>query len=133
MNSFHGKMSNVRDEKKKNKNIQTSDRRKQHTRSKKEGKMEKFITTYNYKKNSHHFYPLKNSCLNSIENQKKSNIRSFQVLTYTHTLFTIFSLESMRTQASISLACKSRLASCVILALGILITSILKEKQSKIK
>ena len=39
-----------REMKKKTKNIQTSDRRKQHTRSKKEGKMEKFITTYNYKK-----------------------------------------------------------------------------------
>ena len=60
--------------------------------------------------------------------RKKSHIRSFQVLTWTHTLFTIFSFESRRTQAPISLECKSRLASCVIFAVGALVTSVLKKK-----
>ena len=72
---------------------------------------------------------LKDSCHTSIENQKKNlSYTSFQVLTKTYTRFTTFSLESRRTQASISLECKSRLASCVILAVGTLVTSALKEK-----
>ena len=54
---------------------------------------------------------------------------SFQVLAKTSTYFTTFSLESRRTQASISLGCKSRVTSCVILAVGILVTSVLKEKK----
>ena len=41
-----------------------------------------------------------------------------------------FSLECRGTQASISLERKSRLASCVILALGTLVTSVLKKKQN---
>ena len=41
-----------------------------------------------------------------------------------------FSLECRGKQASISLERKSRLASCVILALGTLVTSVLKKKQN---
>ena len=58
---------------------------------------------------------------------------SFQVLTktYNYTRFATFSLESRRTQASISLECKSRLASCVIFAVGTLVTSVLKKKEKR--
>ena len=66
------------------------------------------------------------------KSEKNLSYTSFQVLTKTYTRFTTFSLESRRTQASISLECKSRLASCVILAVGTLVTSALKEK-GKIK
>ena len=52
-------------------------------------------------------------------------------MTQTHTLFTIFFFESRRTQASISLECKSRLASCVIFAVGTLVTSVLKKKKNE--
>ena len=62
------------------------------------------------------------------KSEKNLSYTSFQVLTKTYTRFTTFSLESRRTQASISLECKSRLASCVILAVGTLVTSALKEK-----
>ena len=63
---------------------------------------------------------------------KSLTFTSFQVLTQTRTRFTKFSLKSRRTQAPISLECKSRLASRVILALETLVTSVLKEKK-KIK
>ena len=63
---------------------------------------------------------------------KSLTYMSFQVLTQTRTRFTKFSLKSRRTQAPISLECKSRLASRVILALETLVTSVLKEKK-KIK
>ena len=64
---------------------------------------------------------------------KSLTYTSFQVLTQTHTRFTKFSLKSRRTQAPISLECKSRLASRVILALETLVTSVLKEKKKKRK
>ena len=60
---------------------------------------------------------------------KSLTFTSFQVLSQTRTRFTKFSLKSRRTQAPISLECKSRLASCVILALETLVTSVLKEKK----
>ena len=60
---------------------------------------------------------------------KSLTFTSFQVLTQTRTRFTKFSLKSRRTQAPISLECKSRLASRVILALETLVTSVLKEKK----
>ena len=77
------------------------------------------------------FTPLSATKATSIESQKKSHIRSFQVPTLTHTLFTIFSFESRRTQASVSLECKSRLASRVIFAVGTLVTSVLKKKKNE--
>ena len=63
------------------------------------------------------------------KSEKNLSYTSFQVLTKTFTRFTTFSLESRRTQAPISLECKSRLASCVILTMGTLVTSVLKEKK----
>ena len=93
-------------------------------------KILRFSTLYN-ERNSRHFQQLKNSCHTSIESQKKSHLHSFQVLTYTPTIFTIFSFESRPTQASISLECKSRLASCVIFAVGTLVTSVLKKKKNE--
>ena len=59
---------------------------------------------------------------------KSLTYTSFQVFK-TRTRFTKFSLKSRRTQAPISLECKSRLASRVILALETLVTSVLKEKK----
>ena len=90
--------------------------------------LERFSTLY--EKNLRHFHQLKDSCHTSIEIRQNLTYTSFQVLTKTSTRFTTFSPESRRTQASISLECKSKLTSCVILAVGTLITSVLREKKN---
>ena len=92
--------------------------------------LERFSTLYN-EKNLRHFHQLKDICHTSIEIRQNLTHTSFQVLTKTSTRFKTFSPESRRTQASISLECRSRLTSCVILAVGTLITSVLKEKKIK--
>ena len=117
-----------------NKNIQTSERKKHITRS------INYEKKFSFGKIQHdihweEFAPLSvtsgNLSNEYCESEKNLTYTSFQVLTKTHTRFTKFSLESRRTRASISLECKSSHASCVILALGTLITSVLKERKKK--
>ena len=84
----------------------------------------KFSTICN-ETNSRHFYQIKTVLVPALKIRENLTYTSFQVLTKTRTLFTTFSLESWRTQALISLECKSRLTSCVIFTVGTLVTSVL--------
>ena len=100
---------------KQNENIQTNERRKQYTRS------INYSKKFSFGKIQHNIQWDKFTQFSPTEGQFScQHYTSFQVLTKTSTYFTTFSLEAGRTQASISLECKSRLTSCVILAEGTL-------------
>ena len=111
----------------------TSERRKQYTRSLSYTKICSF-GKIQLNIQWHKFTPLSPAkgqlSYQHWKSGKSLTYTSFQVLTQTRTRFTKFSLESRRTKAPISLGGKSRLASRVILALGTLVTSVLKEKKS---
>ena len=108
----------------------TSERRKQYTRSL---SYTKICSFGNIQLNIHKFTPISPAkgqlSYQHWKSGKSLTYTSFQVLTQTRTRFTKFSLKSRRTQAPISLECKSRLASRVILALETRVTSVLKEKK----
>ena len=111
----------------------TSERRKQYTRSLSYTKICSF-GKIQLNIQWHKFTPLSPAkgqlSYQHWKSGKSLTYTSFQVLTQTRTRFTKFSLKSRRTQAPISLECKSRLASRVILALETLVTSVLKEKKN---
>ena len=108
----------------------TSERRKQYSRSL---SYTKICSFGKIQLNIHKFKPISPAkgqlSYQHWESGKNLTCTSFQVLTQTRTRFTKFSFKSRRTQALISLQCKSRLASRVILALETLVTSVLKEKK----